>query len=372
MADTSVSYQCPNCGAPLQFKPKDKTVTCDYCDTKFDVPTLEALYAQKEARAAAADAARKVRWKTDGAGQAWSDDEAAHLQTYTCSSCGAEIVCDENTMATECCYCGNPTLIPSRFSGMLKPDYVIPFKKTKEEAVAALKQFYQGRWLLPRAFTANNRVEAIQPMYVPFWLFHAQVTATAAFRAEDDAVFETPDETLIETSIYHCDRTGTLAFHRIPVDGSQKMDDTYMESIEPFDYSEMVPFSPAYFAGYLADKYDIDAEAAVPRADERLSQSAFAILEDTVDNHQRRTFEDGVVHKDEGTVEYAMAPVWILTTRYDGKPHTFMMNGQTGKMAGSLPYDKAKSYEYGAALAVVLVPVLYFLAKFVIIGSGLL
>lgn len=61
-----------------------------------------------------------------------------------------------------------------------------------------------------------------------------------------------------------------------------------------------------------------------------------------------------------------------LTTRYDGKPYTFMMNGQTGKMAGSLPYDKAKSYEYGAALAVVLVPVLYFLAKFVMIGSGLL
>ena len=197
MADTSVSYQCPNCGAPLQFKPKDKTVTCDYCDTKFDVQTLEAIYAQKEARAAEADAARKVRWKTEAAGQDWSDDEAAHLQTYTCSSCGAEIVCDENTMATECCYCGNPTLIPSRFSGMLKPDYVIPFKKTKDEAVAALKKFYQGRWLLPKAFTADNRVEAIQPMYVPFWLFHAQVTASAAFRAEDDAVFETPDETII-------------------------------------------------------------------------------------------------------------------------------------------------------------------------------
>ena len=230
MADTSVSYKCPNCGAPLQFNPKAKSVTCDYCDTKFDVQTLEALYAQKEARAAEADAARQVRWKTEEAGQDWSDEEAAHLQTYTCSSCGAEIVCDENTMATECCYCGNPTLIPSRFSGMLKPDYVIPFKKTKDEAVAALKQFYQGRWLLPKAFTAHNRVEAIQPMYVPFWLFHAQVTASAAFRAEDDAVFETPDETIIETSIYHCDRTGSLAFHRIPVDGSQKMDDTYMES----------------------------------------------------------------------------------------------------------------------------------------------
>ena len=164
MADTSVSYKCPNCGAPLQFSPKAKTVTCDYCDTKFDVQTLENLYVQKEARAAEADAARRVHWKTAEAGQDWSEDEAARLQTYTCSSCGAEIVCDENTMATECCYCGNPTLIPSRFSGMLKPDYIIPFQKTKEEAIAALKAFYQGRWLLPKAFTANHRVEAIQPM----------------------------------------------------------------------------------------------------------------------------------------------------------------------------------------------------------------
>ena len=155
----------------------------------------------------------------------------------------------------------------------------------------------------------------------------------------------------------------------------------YLAAAHGFNYQAAGALMFAYSAtsslvqpvfGYLADKYDVDAEAAVPRADERLSQSALAILEDTVDNHQRRTFEDGVVHKDEGTVEYAMAPVWILTTRYDGKPYTFMMNGQTGKMAGSLPYDKAKSYEYGAALAVVLVPVLYFLAKFVIIGSGLL
>ena len=67
-----------------------------------------------------------------------------------------------------------------------------------------------------------------------------------------------------------------------------------------------------------------------------------------------------------------MAPVWILTTRYDGKAYTFMMNGQTGRMVGSLPYDKAKSYEYGAALAAVLVPILYFLVKFIMVWSGLL
>ena len=129
MADTSVSYKCPHCGAPIQFKPEAQTVTCDYCGTKFDVAVLEGLYAKKEQLAAEADAARQAKWQTDKAGNEWSDEEAARLKGYTCSSCGAEIVCDENTMATECCYCGNPTLIPSRFSGMLRPDFIIPFKK---------------------------------------------------------------------------------------------------------------------------------------------------------------------------------------------------------------------------------------------------
>ena len=89
---------------------------------------------------------------------------------------------DGNTMATECCYCGSPTMLPSRFEGMLKPDFIIPFKKTKEQAVAALKEFYKGRTLLPNSFTANNRVEDIQAMYVPFWLFDSKVSASGSYQ----------------------------------------------------------------------------------------------------------------------------------------------------------------------------------------------
>jgi len=93
-------------------------------------------------------------------------------------------VADANTMATECCYCGNPTMIPSRFDGELKPDRIIPFQKTKEDAVASLKAFYEGKRLLPDAFRKGNRVEDVQAMYVPFWLFDADVSAEATFRAE--------------------------------------------------------------------------------------------------------------------------------------------------------------------------------------------
>ena len=41
-------------------------------------------------------------------------------------------------------------------------------------------------------------------------------------------------------------------------------------------------------------------------------------------------------------MHYAMVPVWILTTRYKDEPYTFMMNGQTGEVVGSLPIDESK------------------------------
>lgn len=363
MANTSVGYTCPNCGGPLSFSPGAAKVTCPYCDTEFETAKIEEIFAKQEKMAAEAQAAKEAKWHTEGAGGEWSEEEAAAMKAFTCSSCGAEIVSDGNTMATECCYCGNPVMLPSRFNGMLKPDFVIPFKKTKEDAVAQLKEFYKGKWLLPKAFTAGNRVESIQPMYVPFWLFDSEVTASAEFKAESDTVYETQDERVTETNVYRCDRRGKMRFRRIPVDGSNKMDDTYMESIEPYDYGDLKLFSSAYMAGCLADKYDVDAEAAAPRADERVRKSAVGVLEDTVEGYMRRELVNDVINKGDGSVSYAMAPVWILTTRYEDKPYTFMMNGQTGKMVGSLPWDKNKANLYWAGSTTVLTAVFYFLVR---------
>ena len=347
MAETSVNYKCPNCCAPLTFLPGHDKVTCEYCGTEFEVQAIEELYAAKEAAAAKAQAAKEAKWDTAAAGNEWAAEEAAQMKAFTCSSCGAQIVCDENTMATECCYCGNPTMLPSRFAGMLKPDFVIPFKKTKEDAVAALKKFYEGKKLLPSAFTSHNRVEAIQAMYVPFWLFDSAITASGTYHATRDSVVETEDEIITTTMHYNCVREGTMSFEHIPVDGSEKMDDSFMESIEPFDYSDMVPFSTAYLAGYLADKYDVDADAAVKRADERVVKSAEGCLEATVNGYTMVSDNgDCAVVKNENAVHYAMAPVWILTTRYKDKPYTFMMNGQTGKFVGSLPIDYGKLRNY--------------------------
>ena len=92
------------------------------------------------------------------------------------SSCGAELICDENTAATSCPYCGNPTVVPGQFSGQLRPDFIIPFKLSKEDAVKALKDHYKGKIFLPKSFTQENHVQEIQGIYVPFWMLAMPVT----------------------------------------------------------------------------------------------------------------------------------------------------------------------------------------------------
>lgn len=363
MANTSVSYKCPNCGAPLSFQPGKKTVTCEYCGTEFEVSAIEEMFQTQNEMAAATEEAQQSHWDTAGAGEDWTPAEVSGLQAFTCSSCGAELVCDENTMATECVYCGNPTMIPKRFDGKLKPDYVIPFKKSKADAVAALKKFYEGHYLLPSNFTANNRVEAIQPMYVPFWLFNSKINSQGEFKAKQVRRYDSGSMIVTETKYYSCQRAATMSFEKIPVDGSKKMDDAYMESIEPFNYAEMVPFSTAYLTGYLADKYDVTAEECAARADKRVENSAIEVLKSSVQNYNSVEMVNSAIVKDVGEVIYALVPVWILTTRYQDKPYTFMMNGQTGKVVGSLPYDSGKAFKYPAIAALVSMPIFYFIAS---------
>ena len=153
MSENVLSIKCPNCGAPLTFSPHDGEVVCQYCDSTFKADVLEKLFKDS------LEEEQGVDWGDVTPGSAWDEDEENAFQVYSCPSCGAEIICDENTVATTCVYCGNPTVLNGRLQGTLKPDYIIPFRKTKEDAIAALKNLYKGKRLLPKVFSEQNHIE---------------------------------------------------------------------------------------------------------------------------------------------------------------------------------------------------------------------
>lgn len=342
MAAQVTNYQCPACTGPLHFDPETGKVACEFCGSSYELAEIEALYKKKdEAAASAKEAAqRSAEWDTSGIGD-WGED-ANGMKSYSCPSCTAELICDASTAATSCPYCGNPTVVPGQFSGSLKPDFVIPFKLEKDDAVAALKKHYGKRFFLPKAFKDKNHIEKVQGVYVPFWLFDGQAEGTAVYDAARLRVFRKGEYEITETSHFVVTRAGDVAFEKIPVDASTKMPDAHMDSIEPFDYSELKPFSTAYLPGFLADKYDVTIEQSKQRADERCSNTLESKLRETVIGYTTVIPRQQEISIEQGKVHYALLPVWLLSTKWNNKNFLFAMNGQTGKLVGDLPVDRKK------------------------------
>ncbi len=355
MADKVTNYKCPACTGPLHFDSATGRLKCDYCGSAYDVSEIEALYKQKNADAAAADAAEESKkakadgtapddepldWQFDSSGAQWGANESG-IKAFNCPSCGAEIICDETTAATSCPYCDNPTIVPSNVSGSLKPDAIVPFKLDKEAAKTAFRNHLKGKKLLPRLFSEESHLDEIKGIYVPFWLFDADADASMVYTGKKLRHWSDADYNYTETSVYDLVRGGSLAFDSVPVDGSKKMDDALMESVEPFDVTQAVDFKTAYLAGYLADKYDVAAEDCVGRANARIKQSVKDEFASTTFGFDSVTPKSASIRLSRGRARYTLLPVWILNTTWNGEKYVFAMNGQTGKFVGNLPCDKA-------------------------------
>lgn len=354
------NYKCPSCTGPLHFVGASGKLECDYCGSTFDVAEIEARYADKEQAAVqaqrqaeenAAQSADSGEWDASGLSTDWGAD-AQDMKSYTCPSCGAELICDASTAATSCPYCGNPTVVPGQFSGALRPDYVIPFKLSKEDAVKALKKHYQKNPFLPRSFTSGNHVQEIRGIYVPFWMFDGEADGSARYEATRSRTYKRGSEEITETEHYDVYRAGSLAFEKVPVDASGKMPDAHMDSIEPYDYEELKPFSTAYLPGFLADKYDVTVEDSRERADTRCKNTLGTALYHTVQGYDTCVPVHQNVSLKRGRVHYALMPVWMLNTKWNGREFLFAMNGQTGKLVGDLPMSWGKFWALFAAIAV--------------------
>ncbi len=329
---------------------------CPYCDTEFEMETLAGYDADLQN-----DTADDIQWESRG-GSEWGSGEADGLRSYVCKSCGGEIVGDETTAASACPFCGNPVIMTGQFSGSLKPDIIIPFKLDKNAAKEALLRHYSGKRLLPAIFKDQNHIDEIKGVYVPFWLYDARVDAHVRYRATKVRAWSDDSYNYTETQFFSVNRGGTLEFEGVPVDGSSKMADELMESIEPYDLADAVDFNTAYLSGYLADKYDVDSDTSIERANARVKSSTEDAFAATVQGYNTVKAESSNLSVGGGRSRYALCPVWLLNTTWNGQKYTFAMNGQTGKLVGDLPLDKSAANKWTIGLTAAIGAATYGLA----------
>ncbi len=331
-----MQYKCPCCGAPITFDSQAQAMKCEYCDNEFDAEALRQFD-----EVLSKDAPDKLDWSSQP-GNEWMKEELEGKVVYLCNSCGGQIICEESTGATDCPYCGSPVVIMGQFSGDIRPDLIIPFKCDKETAKLYYKKHLEGKKLLPDSFKTDAHIDEIKGIYVPFWLFDTEADANIRYKATRVRSWSDSRYHYTETKHFAIHRQGSVAFDNVPVDGSTRMADDLMESIEPYDLSEAVDFATAYLSGYLADRYDVNAEQSVARANERIKKSTEQTFAETVQGYTTVIPESSGVQYKNGKIRYALYPVWLLSTKWNDKIYTFAMNGQTGKFVGDLPVDKSK------------------------------
>ena len=353
---TSTQLVCPNCAGTLQFDPTIGKMKCIFCDSVFSQEEAEQFFTQQN---------EEEEIKESGAD--WGED-ADGMRAYSCSTCGAEILCDQNTAATRCPYCDNTTVIEAQLSGAIKPDVVIPFAFTKEQAMEKYKGYYEKRKLIPKDFLSGSRVEEIQGVYVPFWLYDGSVSIDAEFEAADI----TDNGAEITRKIYKADRRGNIAFENVPADASKRMPDDIMDSVEPFDFGQLKPFSMTYMPGFLAERFDVEGDDDLERAEKRVTNTAKQKTRATV-RHDEVTETRGDYKVNYTKKKYALLPIWYLTTSWNGKQWNFAMNGQTGNFTGDLPVDGTKLGIMTGGSALATAVLLYLITKSIpfILGAAL-
>ena len=373
--DTTV-LKCPGCGSPLPYDASIGKWKCEACGSVYDAIQVMKMTqdsdkdtdTQKQRQNGTPTPPPNITNDVPGMPPEYTNQSdyqpQPDLDLYRCKNCGAEMVADETTAATFCVYCGSTSILKSRLEGEFRPSRVVPFVKTKEDAVNAFKNLMHTENFVPNDFTKESNIEKITGVYIPFWLYSGTAQGHIRGKLHKVTTWRSGNYRYTKTDIYDVERAGSVAFTGIPADGAKKFDDDTMDSIEPFDLSKLVPFNYAYLSNFLAEKYDVTAEEDQERAAGRMRNTIYSHLHATING--ALIGEQQHVQENISNVEYVMLPVYMLNTFWQGKPYIFAMNGQTGKLVGDVPIDKGKWFTAFLIAAAICCPIAYLIVKYCI------
>lgn len=234
-------------------------------------------------------------------------------------------------------------------------------KLPKDSAQKAFKKWAGKGRLTPRGFVTADRIKNISGMYIPFWLYDLKTDGAVKGTGTKVRTYRSGDYIYTETSYYEVYRKIDLRYLKVPVDASKKMADGLMDLLEPYNYSDLKEFKPAYLAGFIAEKYDYDEQEMLPRAKAKIEDYVDSFIRSTSYQYASISFGYKDIDTKNENAYYSLLPIWMVYYDYKGKDYVFAMNGQTGKVVGKPPISKRKV-------------LLWFLSVFMLVflGSSLL
>lgn len=346
-----LNHECPGCGANIVFNPENQRWDCDYCGSSYQVDDFKKYEEEMKKKAKSTNADSNINKNID-------------MDEYECQNCGARVVTDKNTTATSCVYCGSTTIMKNRLQGEFKPEKIIPFYVAKENAIKEFYRFSKKKWFAPKKFYDKENIREVKGIYIPFWLYDCSTNGSVNASAQRVKSWSSGNYRYTKTDYYDVYRAGNMEFDKVPVDGSTKFEDDIMDSIEPYDYNDLVDFTPSYMSGFLAEKYDVNESDSYERANTRAKNSTIEEFKKTMNGYSSIQVKNDNIQVTKTHSSYVLLPVWLLNINYKNKMYKFAMNGQTAKMVGNVPISIGKLLLKSIGLEVILITILTLIITF--------
>lgn len=305
---------------------------CQFCDSEYQPSDFEDLTTQEN----------PIQTEELDKQYVNAENLTDDMCVYECKTCGGEVVAMKNTMATICPYCGEAISITSKSVGEFRPELCIPFKKNKKEIMEIYKNYVSKSFLTPKEFKEQSTIEKIQGLFTPFYLHSMKNSATHSYEGEKTTSRKRGYDKVTTHKVFALNVSSVGDFEKIPTDASKRIQNSLMDAVEPFDYTECKDYNPAYMAGFLAEQTDDDMEDMNIRAETRSTDAmreknrsqfvGYSSMHQTSEN----------IKISEHSSQYVLLPIWLLNVKHGDKKYTFAVNGQSGKVVGKLPMNKLK------------------------------
>lgn len=355
-----VTYKCPSCGAYLVFDPATQKWSCDFCKAEFNEKDLlpksaeYAKEAEQEAKQDAPQAHSAGEGARDGAS---ADSQAADGEqvAYHCPSCGSEIMTDQTTVSTHCYYCHNPVVLQGKLTAAMKPDAVLPFSISKENAISSFLEWAGRKKFIPKGFFSKEEVSHMTGVYYPHFVTECDLDGSFSGQGQNVSTMDMGDSIITKTDFFSFRRRADIHFQNVMRPALKSVDRKLSDGIHPFPVAEAKPFASAYLSGFLAERRDIEASAITEDVKSELTGYVRPLLSDTV--HYNSVSGNTSADVKKLKTQYVLLPTWVLTYQRrqgDKQPYYYVMNGRTGAVCGKLPLSKGKLYGMGLLIAGIL------------------
>ena len=341
--------KCDNCGADMTFDPSINALKCKYCGATHPVD-------------------KKISYRRDYLSEVAHGEVAMDTQVYKCPNCAGDIPLESYDTAVKCPYCGATNVIKLEDLKGLKPDSILPFAISQQDASDSGKKWIKKKFFAPiklkRSFAVNN----FKGVYIPSYAFTTQTDSSyeGRFGERKTRMVGSGKDRHMETYIdwYNVSGTTDRYFEDVPVEASTQLTQKELNKILPYDNENVEAYNKDYIAGFNAERYDTSLHDGFTIAQGQMDD---AIRQQIVSSYGADVVDylNVDTNYNDTKFRYMLLPLWVCAYKYRKKAYRFIINGRTGKSTGKSPVSPLK-----VIITILIVLGLIVLAVWLWLNSG--